>query len=310
MMKSWNRLLMALAVTTTLTLGQVTLAQEAVDLEVLTEITTAFENTQNVTSLHMVSQSLMESSGGNNGMALTTEQTQEFDLVRTEAGWNAMGSITSSANTPIGAFELGMEVISVDEVTYGRFNQIPEGLPLELPQEWVNLDELTTEEGNLPLATSIEQLIAPLMLPLDATAVTQMSVLPSDEIEGEPMRVYQVTLDAAAVLDSEAASLLNVGGATGFGGFPGGAGGGLPPQATPQLPAAGEIATPAPEDILMTFAVYIGENDRLIHRLYIVTQIQPSDDSETTRPGLQTTTIIDFSLFNQTVEITAPDINP
>ncbi len=302
MMKRWNKPLLALALVGALAVGQIGLAQEAVDPAALADVAVAFESTRSVESLHLMSQSLTESSGGANGFDLSLQLTQEFDLARTESGWNASGSLVTSSTLPmIGAIELTSEIISIDGVTYARFTDLPEGLPLELPQDWVDMEQFTAEQGGLPFGPSDNQLLAMLLLPLDEQSVTAITALPADTIDDQAMSVYQITLDPAAVLESEAASLLNVGLGAGLGGLPGGGNGPLP-----QRPAVDQTP-PAPEDIQMTFAVYIGDDDGLVHRLYTVIQIAPSGEGDAARPGLQTTTVTDLSRFDEPVEITAPE---
>lgn len=317
MTKHWNRAIGTLVLVTALTLGQITLAQEAVEPESLADVAAAFENIRDVTSLHMVSQSLTESSDGANGSAFSTQQTQEFDLARTDDGWNAAGSLMTSITLPIGVLELGAEIISVDGVTYVRFNQVPEGIPLDLPQDWVDLERFTAGHGtnsgrplngNLPLGISSDQLLAPLMIPVNSQSVTQITVLPSDEIDGQTMRVYQIAVDPAAVLESDASSLLNANAPGGFGGFPGGAANGAPPRGTPEPPAPDELTAIAPEDIQMTFAVYIGEVDGLVHRIYSIVAVAARGTGDNTMPAITVTSIIDYSRFNEPVEIITPEI--
>jgi hypothetical protein len=317
MTQHWNRVTGTLLLVTALTLGQITLAQEAVEPESLGNVATAFENTRDVTSLHMVSQSLTETSTGANGFAFSTQQTQEFDLARTDDGWNTAGSLVTSIILPIGAIELGAEVISVDGVTYVRFNQVPEGIPLDLPQDWVDLEQFTAGQGtnsgqplngNLPLGTSSDQLLAPLMIPMNGQAVTQITVLPSDEINGQTMRVYQITVDPAVVLESDASSLLSINAPGGFDGFPGGAVNGFPPQGAPELPDPDELTALTPEDIQMTFAVYIGEADGRVHRIYSIVAVAARETGDSTTPAITVTSIIDYSRFNEPVEIIIPEI--
>lgn len=302
MMKRWNKPLVVLALVGALAVGQVGLAQESVDAAALTEVATAFESTRSLDSLHLKSQSLTESSGGADGFDLSLQLMQEFDLARTESGWNASGTLVTSSQLPVvGALELTSEVITVDGVTYARFIDIPEGLPLELPQEWVDLEQFTAEQGSLPFGPSDNQLLAMLLLPLNEQSVTAITALPADTIDDQTMNVIQITLDPAAVLESEAASLLNVGLGARLGGLPAGGNGPLPQR------SAVDQTPPAPEDIQMTFAVYIGADDGLVHRLYTVIQIAPAGEGDAARPGLQTTTVTDLSRFNEPVEITAPE---
>ncbi len=301
--------------------GQITLAQEAVDPAALQEIASAFTNTQAVSSLHIVSQSLTESTGGADGQSLSTQQTQEFDVSKTEAGWNMQGSTTTNTSMPFGAFELTSETVIVDGVTYVRFGELPQGMPLELPTDWVDLEAFAAELGNangvpagqgLPFGAATDQLLDTLLLPINTESVTQITALPADQINGQAMRVYQVTLDSAVMLENEAFDFAAFGQ---MGGFGGGFGGGVPdnftpPAGAPELPAAGELTLPTPEEIQMTFAIYIGEEDGLVHRVYLVITVAASGDAENPGLGLTLTRVNDYSKFNEIVEISAPISTP
>lgn len=290
---------------------QTAAAQDAPDPALLDAIATAFENTRTASSLHVVSQSLTESAGGE--FSLSSQQTLEADLVQTEEGWNVQGSLISAMTLPFGEFELTTEIIVVDGVTYLRFGEAPEGMPLDLPTEWVDLETFSAAQGQgggmiggAGLTASADQFTSFLGLPITPEIVTGITPLADDEIDGQVMQVYQLTVDSAALLESEAATLVNVG----IGGGAGMMGGGMtPPQgaqggAMPEMPEMPE-GTPeplAPENVEFTFAVYIGADDGLVHRIYSVVSIA----ADTT--AITLTSLTDYSNFNDPVEIAAPEI--
>lgn len=275
---------------------------QAIDPALLETIATAMENTRASTSLHVTAQSLTESVGTDR--SLSSQRTQDFDFAKTETGWDMEGTVTYALSLPLGEFRISGEIIAVGGITYVRAGDAPADLPLNLPTTWVNLEEYNAESpnGGLPIAASAEGLLAALMIPINAESVTAIAALPDDEIDGQTMQVYQITIDSAAVLESEAASLFDIrmggGGAVPAGGL-------RPPQGAPELPAAPtELETPSPEDIQMTFAIYIGADDGLVHRVYAVVNIAPSGEGA----NLTSTTITDYANFNAAVEITAPEL--
>lgn len=276
---------------------------QAIDPALLETVARATENTRASTSLHVTAQSLTESEGSD--LSLSSQRTQEFDFAKTETGWNIEGTVAYAMSLPFGEFQISTEIIVVDGVTYVRSSDAPAELPLTLPTTWVNLEEYNAESpnGGLPISASAEELLAALMIPINAESVTAIAALPDDEIDGQTMQVYQITVDSAAVLESEAASLFDIG-MGGGGAVP--AGGLQPPQGAPELPAAPtEMETPSPEDIQMIFAVYVGADDGLVHRVYAVVNIAASGEGA----NLTSTTITDYSNFNEAVEITAPELD-
>lgn len=277
-------------------------AQEVVDPALLTPVEAALESTRALDSLRISTQSLTESSAQFGDVSIQNSST--LDLVRADAdsAWNAVGEINLMSELPvIGTLNLSAEVVRLDGVTVVRFGELPQVLPFELPQTWTTTDELEAGGGLLPLPMTPQALIGALNLPITADAVTAIAALPDDEIDGQAMRVTQISLDAAAVLESDAAGLVTVAG-------PGAAGGNLPggfaPPGGAQRPA--EIAPPMPEDIQVTLAVYVGADDGYLHRIYLLINIAGSEDGS--RPASTVTTISDYSKFDEPVEIIAPAV--
>jgi hypothetical protein len=310
-----SKMIAGVIVVGVLALGTSLAAAQEADLAQVEAVTTAFDATRAVNSLHMTSQSLTEITNANTGM-LTMQSTLDFDLVRAEEDWNAAGTLTTTSSLPFGEFSLSAELILVDRVSYVRFTELPEGIPVELPQGWVTADELTQQAENaggqaaggglanaLPIATTGASLLRALNLPLSSETVTAISTLPDDDIDGQVMRVYQLSIDPAAVLESDAAGLLSAPIGAGFGG------GNLPEGFTSpdgvQLPTpSADIATPSPEDFQVTLAAYVGADDGFVHRIYLL--VNTAGNADGSSPAATITTISDYSNFNTPVEIVAP----
>ncbi len=278
-------------------------AQETVDPALLATVETALESTRAFDSLRISTQSLTESSAQFGNLSIQNSST--LDLMRTDADsdWNAAGEISLISELPvISTLSLGAEMVRLDGVTIVRFGDLPDGLPIDLPQTWTTTDDLEAGGGIVPLPTTAEALLGALMLPISADSVTVIAALPEDEIDGQAMSVTQLSLDPAAVLESEASGLLTLGGGRGLGG--GNLPGGLTPPGGAPLPA--EVVSPSPEDIQVTLAVYIGADDGLVHRIYLLVNIAGSDDGST--PATTITTISDFSNLGEPVEIAMPII--
>lgn len=276
-------------------------AQEAVDPALLATVETALADTRALDSLRISTQSLTQSSTPMGD--LNIQNVLEIDVVRADDDWNATGVVSVTSELPaMGAIELGAEIVRLDGVSYVRFGDLPEALPLELPQTWTMTEDLEGGGGFLPLPTTAETLLGALNLPISAENVTAIAALPDDEIDGRTMRVTQLSLDPAAVLESEASGLLNSGAGPGFGG--GNLPGGMTPPDGAQPPA--EMVPPQPEDIQVTLAVYVGADDGLVHRIYLLVNIAGSEDGST--PSTSLTTISDYANFGEPVEIVMPPI--
>ncbi|MCA9906921.1 MAG: hypothetical protein KC547_23860, partial [Anaerolineae bacterium] len=222
-----------------------------------------------------------------------------YDLARSGDAWNVSGKQTTTTDAPNGSFESVTETIVIDGTIYMRIQQTgdannaaPQG-GQTLPEGWFDVSALQADaqgqgqpgagaflgRSSDPSSSLLSALLAPVM----ANSVTALSELPSDAIDGQAMRVFQVTFDAQAILDSDAAALVRGGagrGANGFGGAPAGGfrqngsgdgqvtpgqqGQGQLPEGTPQF---GTPPTIDPASVSVSFAVYVGD-DGLIHRIY------------------------------------------
>jgi hypothetical protein len=188
--------------------------------------------------------------------------------------------------------------------------QLPEGQEqpqVTIPEGWFNAADLMaqmpegTTQANTDPAQFASTLVGSLALPINAESVTALSELPADTIDGQSMRVFQLTLDPAAVIESSAAGLLNAGMMGGFGGQGGGQF--QPPQGAP-ADAQAPAGTPNPEDAQVTFAVYVGADDGLVHRIYSVIALA----ADGTSPGLTITTLTNYIASETPAAITAPEI--
>jgi hypothetical protein len=294
--------LFVLLIASSLLMVTVSSAQETLDTEALADVAIAFEATSLVNSLRLQSQTVTTGSQSAGGASIASQQTVEMDLLRTAEAWNAYSRTTNSITLPFGEISFDSEMIWLDGLTYLRFSDVPPAIPVDLPTTWVDLEIFSTEQGednaNLPLGTAPEAMMSIFALPLTDEALEGLVRLAADEIDGQSMAVYQVTLDAAAILESDAAALFNIGAGNGGGiptGFPPQ---GLVPPANAPDPANLEID---PANVQMTFAVYIGQADGFIHRIYRVVNVGGD-------LALSQTTLTNYSDFNTTIEITAPEL--
>jgi hypothetical protein len=262
------------------------------------------------------------------GMTLTQTGEAQFVLAKGMDGWNVQASTTSSTTTPMGALAMTNEFILLNSRLYARLGEMPQlqggqgnvlqgagGQLADLPEGWFEV----TQEGEdaAPVANiSVDAaaFLDALALPLDAETVVSLNEIAPDTIDGQDMRVIQVTVDAEAVANSDAASLLRAG----LGGVLGGqmaqggqfpAGGQQPEGA--QLPEGvqppdnlDEMTPPDFSSAQITFALYIGAQDGLVHRVYSVVSVAGAQG----RAAFTTTTISDYSAFNAPVTISAPEI--
>lgn len=317
-MKRYIRMAAALALVLTVFSAVAVNAQEVVDAAQLDAIIAAFEDTRAVSSLHLEAQSQTEISGLPAAIAAGMQNAEIFDLAKSGEVWNAAGTRTISVTLPTGAIEITAETVLLDGAAYVRLSGLPAEMGQNVPEGWFDTAALADDAGQVPFVNGADAnlLLGSLGFPVNAESVIALSELAGDTIDGQAMRVFQLTLDPAAVLESDAAGLLNAGmggglfmGGPGQGGFPGGGDFTLPEGVTP--PEGGtpptDMAAPNPEDFQVTFAVYIGADDGLIHRVYSVIASAPADDAA--QPfGLTMTTITNYSKFNEPVIITAPEL--
>ncbi|MDX2161425.1 MAG: hypothetical protein SF162_08890 [bacterium] len=300
---------------------------QSVDPALLDVVTTAFTETAAVASLSIQSQTVTETEGLPQGFQIGQQETVSAQLARSGDDWNLTRTSTTVLTTPQGETRIASELIVVDGVTYIRFSEAPEAMADGLPTTWANAADLALGDGGAADALVSADPLGELSLPIDAAAILSLTELQSADMDGQPMRVIQVSLDPAAILESEAAALVTgaaggLGGGMGAGGFPGGPGGegmpALPEGVTPPQggalpegmtpPADGEAPEVTAEDFEMTFAVYIGANDGLIHRIYRVIAIAPSAGDQGMALSFTTTTLTNYADFNAPITISAPTL--
>ncbi len=325
-----------------LVVGAFSAAHAQSDPTLVDTVVQAFEQTRASTSLHVATQSLTERSGGEAGFGGGSQQGQSaWDLaLAADGSWDLSGSTSTVLQMGDNQMQNTIQYVVVDGVTYvnldgAQIGQMPgQTDQATTPQGWIELSADSTDQAaGFPMLGAAGNLSAQafgaLLLPMSATSITAISALPDDTIDGQTMRVYQVSVDAQSVIDSDASALLR---GSGFGG---GFGGGQPPQGvgngapaadfTPPAPADGQTppsdgqGTPIdgqrpgfnqaldPANVIVTIAVYIGADDGFVHRVYSV--IETASTSQDGSGVVSTvTSITDFSAFNQPVTITAPQI--
>ena len=319
-------------------------AQGTADPAVVQAVTSALANTLAANTLHLETQVFTQSSVGDQNAPASRGEVLSFDLQAAADGWNLDGSQTSSTTLPTGARETVTEIVVIDGVTYARLSgglpggqapggQAADGQASPFLEGWFTLDATSDDSrfGRLDFSSIGNRVVGALQLPVNGDSAVTASALSDDTIDGQTMHVFQITLDPQAVLDSDSSVLLNASGGGLQGAGFGGQGGGPPAGAEGRAPAADGTAPDAgtpragfangadntagqprdaqPEltanDVRLTFAVYVGADDGLIHRLYTVIDVARGGDGVFSQ---RITSLTDLSAFNSPLTITAPAI--
>lgn len=320
-------------------------AQTAVDAAAVDSLAAAVAATLGQSSLHVTAQTFSESGSPNGGQGgITQETVQSYDLAAAGDSWNLAGTLTSTSATEMGTMDNTTDVVVLDGVTYMRLTSSGgdnTGISGAFPEGWFTLESLGQTAsgpgrfGGFDSSAFVGRALGLLSLPLTTGSVTAISELADDTIDGQAMRVVQVTADSQALLDSAASALLSQGGMMfggggrpETGGAPGdgnGAPGAAPDGSTPpaNLPDGqnqpGEQGQPpgeagqmpegspgtAPENVRLTFALYIGREDGLVHRIYSVIDQGGGDGAFSQRQ----TSLAELSAFGTPVTITAPEVS-
>jgi hypothetical protein len=98
-------------------------------------------------------------------------------------------------------FEFALESILLDDTTYVRIGGLSDVLQGAFPEGWFDLSDPETNMGmEAGLSSTLTQLQSLLMYPLDESTVASVTELPEDDVDGEDVRVFEVTLLPAALL--------------------------------------------------------------------------------------------------------------
>ncbi len=302
-------------------------AQSTVDPALSSAITQAFDQTRAAASLHIETQQLVAVQ--NADFTMQTQSSASWSLAAGASGWNLSGSQTTLMQFGDTPTESTTETIVIDGVTYMNLDAAQMGgfapgggqdqTTQTQPQGWFEVTAADDASGQPRMSGAANtdnlaaQAFGALMFPVTAESITAVAELPADTIDGQAMRVLQISVSAQSVIDSDASVLLRTSGMGGAGapptgdqGQPPGDGQGQPPTDAQGQPPTGD-QTLDPANVQITFAVYIGQDDGLIHRIYSVIEIAANRD-DGSQTVTTTTSIHDYSAFNQPVEIAAPSL--
>lgn len=321
-MKAWKHLLAAVV----LAVGgaRTAAAQSSADPALLDAVAQAFEKSRAAASLHIERQSVTEIAGAE--FSLTQRETASFDVAQGADGWNLAGKQATTSTIQGAEVTSTTETIILDGVVYLRFTGQGAGFPgagggpggqnaPSQPEGWSQVEQPQAGQETPPGLgrgggmASANSALGMLLLPVSADSALAIKELASDTINGQAMRVFQVTIDPQAALDAGFGGLLNAGAGLFFGRRLNADPNAEPLSAPPATPGAeggfqGAPMMANPENIQITFAVYIGQDDGYIHRIYSVV----SSLSDAAPGQVTATSITDFSAFGAPVNITAPEI--
>ncbi|MBZ0285622.1 MAG: hypothetical protein K8L97_33130 [Anaerolineae bacterium] len=274
------------------------------ELEAVADVATAFEAFTSldsyVATIEQTVDQTMEIAMGQTSQSMSNlvEQTGEMKVVRTETGYNIEGSIVQNINSGMAGAgqELGMTLglIIVDDVLYARVDDASPMLATMAPEGWVNVNE---DGAQYPLFATLSpetlsQLYG-LVYPMDEVSVVSITKLDADEIDGQAMRVFTIEYSTEALADSAIMSTI-----------------------------ASSLASTAPgvdiEEMVaqivagstLNIQVWLGEDDGLLHRLQteMVTETELSIQGMSIPMNQISTGVINFSGFNEPLEIVAPEV--
>jgi len=274
------------------------------ELEAVADVAAAFEAFQNldsyVATLEQTVEQTMKLSMGQTSQSMSNlvEQTGEVKAVRTETGYNIEGTIVQNINSgTVGAAQeltMTLGMIIVDDVLYARVDDASPMLASMAPDGWVNVNE---DGASYPLLSTLNpstlsQLYS-LVYPMDEVSVVSITKLDADEIDGQAMRVFAIEYSTEALADSAIMSA-------------------IASSLTSTVPNVDVEALVAQiiEGSTLSLTVWLGEDDNLLHRLEseMVTDTEISLQGMTIPMQQTSTGLINFSGFNEPLEIVAPEV--
>ena len=272
-----------------------------------------------------------------NGTTMTTDisQISDFQLQKTDDGYNAAGTLQNNTSmnmaggvggTPGRAFTI--EFITLDGKSYIRFdmgdttnNPAASAMASIFPDGWVEAGADSTNPLLASYGPDMLKGIYNLNVSVDTASVWSIEESAGENMDGQAMRVFDITYNPETYFQSSAfAAMANSIGSAG-GGAGAGAMGSMPN--VPGMPAMPDVpnadAQPSLEDIArslqVALRVYVGADDGLLHQVestvtYDMSAMQASATSGDSLPMIMSLTgATTFSNFNQPVTIEAPDLS-
>jgi hypothetical protein len=221
-------------------------------------------------------------------------------IQNTEDGFNMEGKLeqTVTQDMGTGAQEMGwtLDLVIVDGVLYGRVDNATGLFATIAPEGWVNVNE---DGAASPIFASINaqtlQNTYGLTYPMNEETVTAITKLDDEELDGQVMRVFDVTYDISSLLESGLfdATL-----------------GAMNAQPGMTQQDMQNLVTQMLEGAEFQLKVWIGQDDGLLHRFDSTLLV----DSTISIQGMTLPLLMDvvssvtFSDFNEPVAITAPEV--
>lgn len=191
---------------------------------------------------------------------------------------------------------MGFDMIVLDGTVYFRFDDLSSNIAALFPEGWVNFtdDRMSFPGADMLDPEGLAQLSSlALIYPINEQTVTEITELDAEELDGQTVRVFTVTLDASAVLEESGDTILGTMNAEAMG---------------VDLETLIEIMS---EGMELELTLWIGDDGRLY-------RIEGVNSISTTLPASlaggvsatldqQVTSVITITGFNVPVEIEAPE---
>lgn len=230
----------------------------------------------------------------------TISQSGTSVIQNTEDGFNMSGKLEQliTQNMGAGSQEMGwtLDLIVVDGVLYGRVDNAKGMFSTMAPEGWINVNE---DGADSPIFAGINiemlQQTYGLTYPLNEETVISITKLEDEELNGQVMRVFDISYNIDALLESGmfAAAL--------------GAVGEQPGMTQEELI---DLINQMLSGAEFQLKVWVGQNDGLLHRFDSLLKV----DSTISFQGMSMPMVMEvvssvtFSDFNAPVEIAAPEI--
>lgn len=225
-------------------------------------------------------------------------QSGDITAQHTESGgYNIEGTllqdITINSGTQKTSVTMTMGLIIVDDVLYVRIDDASPALAPLVPDGWVNVNEDGADYQLLAgMNTAALNQLYELTYPVNEESVTSITKLDADEIDGQAMRVFEIEYDVQylvdnGVLDTLASALAS---------------------SAPGVDLR-DLLTQMMDGATLTLKVWVGDDDDLIHHMENELSVDTTIEIQGQKVDLvQTSTAtIDFSGFDEPIEIEAPE---
>jgi hypothetical protein len=231
-------------------------------------------------------------------------QTVDFQVAKNGDSYNASGTLEQNTVTDMGAAgstdtTLTFELVTLDGETYVRASGDAGMLGGVLPEGWTSLSDPSAGTNPIFATLSGENLtrLYNQALPINETTVVGIEELDGSRLGAAGMRVFQIDYNPSALIESGMFDSLG----SALSGSGSGAAAGIDVE---------QLLQDMFEDAEITYTVYVGDDDGLVHQLDSTMAIDATLNMQGMSiplvMSIDSTTV--FTNFNEPVTIEAPEL--